>query len=213
MRRLLATLLIPSLLLSLAAAPALAKEDSKVKVVLDTSLGKIVLLLDQEKAPLTVASFLSYVDDGFYDGTVFHRVIPSFMVQGGGFDQQYQQKRTKAPVKNEADNGLRNVRGSIAMARTSNPHSATAQFFINTVNNRSLDHSSPTPSGWGYTVFGQVIEGMDVVNRIGATRTGQGRLNGQPAADVPVLPILINSASRVLPAAPANAVEPEPTKL
>jgi len=209
MRRLLATLLAPCLALSLAA-PVAAADDSKVKVALDTSLGKIVLQLDQDKAPLTVASFLSYVDDGFYDGTVFHRVIPSFMIQGGGFDQQHQQKQTKAPVKNEANNGLRNVRGSIAMARTSDPHSATAQFFINTVNNRSLDHTSPTPNGWGYTVFGQVVEGMDVIDRISATRTGQGRLNGHPAPDVPVLPILINSARRVpVPGMPA---EPEPAK-
>jgi cyclophilin family peptidyl-prolyl cis-trans isomerase len=207
MRRLLATLLAPCLALSLVA-PALAKDDGKVNVALDTSLGRIVLQLDQEKAPQTVANFLSYVDDGFYNGTVFHRVIPNFMIQGGGFDKQYQQKPTKAKIKNEANNGLRNVTGSIAMARTSDPHSATAQFFINTVNNRSLDHTSPTANGWGYTVFGQVVEGMDVVRRISATRTSQGRLNGHPAPDVPVLPILIKSASRVPAAEPDSAPQP-----
>ncbi|MEE4249301.1 MAG: peptidylprolyl isomerase, partial [Alcanivoracaceae bacterium] len=140
----------------------------------------------------------SYVDDCFYNGTVFHRVIPGFMIQGGGFDQQYQQKATKAPLANEANNGLRNERGTIAMARTSDPHSATAQFFINTVDNRSLDHRGQTPSGWGYAVFGKVVEGMDVVDRISSTRTSQGRLNGHPAPDVPILPVVIKGASRVV---------------
>lgn len=178
--------------------PALA--DTTTRVELDTSLGKIVLELDQAKAPNTVANFLGYVDEGFYNGTVFHRVIPGFMIQGGGFDQQYQQKQTRAPLANEANNGLRNTRGTIAMARTSDPHSATAQFFINTVDNRSLDHRSPTPSGWGYTVFGKVVEGMDVVDRISSTRTSQGRLNGYPSPDVPVLPVVISQASRLVPA-------------
>lgn len=189
MRWLIAALLCLSL-------PALA--DTAPRVELDTSLGKIVLELNAEKAPNSVANFLSYVDEGYYNGTVFHRVIPGFMIQGGGFDQQYQQKPTKAPVANEANNGLQNVRGTIAMARTSDPHSATSQFFINTVDNRSLDHRGQTPSGWGYAVFGKVVEGMDVVDRISDTRTNQGRLNGYPAADVPVMPVLINSATRIV---------------
>ncbi|MCC1497902.1 peptidylprolyl isomerase [Alcanivorax sp. 1008] len=190
MRWLLAALLSLSL-------PALA--DTAPRVELDTSLGKIVLELDAEKAPNSVANFLSYVDEGFYSGTVFHRVIPGFMIQGGGFDQQYQQKPTKAPLANEANNGLRNTRGTIAMARTLDPHSATAQFFINTVDNRSLDHRGQTPDGWGYAVFGKVVEGMDVVDRISSTRTGQGRLNGYPVPDVPIMPVLINSATRIVP--------------
>ena len=193
MRWLLAALLTLSM-------PVLA--DSTTRVELDTTLGKIVLELDQSKAPNTVANFLSYVDDGFYNGTVFHRVIPGFMIQGGGFDQQYQQKQTKAPLANEANNGLRNERGTIAMARTSDPHSATAQFFINTVDNRSLDHRGQTPSGWGYAVFGKVVEGMDVIDRISSTRTSQGRLNGHPAPDVPLLPVVINSARRIVAAEP-----------
>lgn len=193
MRWLLAALLTLSM-------PVLA--DSTTRVELDTTLGKIVLELDQSKAPNTVANFLSYVDDGFYNGTVFHRVIPGFMIQGGGFDQQYQQKQTKAPLANEANNGLRNERGTIAMARTSDPHSATAQFFINTVDNRSLDHRGQTPSGWGYAVFGKVVEGMDVIDRISSTRTSQGRLNGHPAPDVPILPVVINSARRMVAAEP-----------
>lgn len=193
MRWLLAALLTLSM-------PVLA--DSTTRVELDTTLGKIVLELDQSKAPNTVANFLSYVDDGFYNGTVFHRVIPGFMIQGGGFDQQYQQKQTKAPLANEANNGLRNERGTIAMARTSDPHSATAQFFINTVDNRSLDHRGQTPSGWGYAVFGKVVEGMDVIDRISSTRTSQGRLNGHPAPDVPILPVVINSARRIVAAEP-----------
>jgi cyclophilin family peptidyl-prolyl cis-trans isomerase len=189
MRWLLAALLPLSLSL-----PALA--DTTTRVELDTSLGKIVLELDQNNAPNTVANFLSYVDEGFYDGTVFHRVIPGFMIQAGGFDQQYQQKQTRAPLINEANNGLRNTRGTIAMARTQAPHSATAQFFINTANNSSLDYRSPTTAGWGYAVFGQVVEGMDVVDRISSTRTSQGRLNGHPAADVPIMPVVITKASR-----------------
>lgn len=193
MRWLLAALLTLSM-------PVLA--DNTTRVELDTTLGKIVLELDQAKAPNTVANFLSYVDDGFYNGTVFHRVIPGFMIQGGGFDQQYQQKPTKAPLANEANNGLRNERGTIAMARTSDPHSATAQFFINTVDNRSLDHRGQTPSGWGYAVFGKVVEGMDVIDRISSTRTSQGRLNGHPAPDVPILPVVINSARRIVAAEP-----------
>ncbi|PKM22872.1 MAG: cyclophilin [Gammaproteobacteria bacterium HGW-Gammaproteobacteria-14] len=183
-------LLLP---LSLSAEPV----DDRPQVVLETSLGNIVLELDQKRAPNTVANFLQYVDAGFYDGTLFHRVIPDFMIQGGGFGEDYLQKPTRGPIDNEADNGLRNTRGTIAMARTRDPHSATAQFFINSVDNRSLDHTAKTPAGWGYTVFGQVIEGLNVVERISATRTGSGRLNGHSTGDVPVMPVLIKRAARV----------------
>jgi cyclophilin family peptidyl-prolyl cis-trans isomerase len=194
MRWLLATLLL---------LPLLAQAQPP-KVALETSLGRIVLELDDKRAPKTVANFLAYVDAGFYDGTVFHRVIRDFMIQGGGFDEQFLQKPTRGPVENEANNGLRNTRGTVAMARTADPHSATAQFFINTSNNRNLDHSAPTQTGWGYTVFGQVTEGMDVVERIGTTRTGMGRLNGRPAQDVPVMPIIIQRVSRLESAAQAS---------
>jgi peptidyl-prolyl cis-trans isomerase A (cyclophilin A) len=184
------------LLAALLCLPLLAQAENP-KVALDTSMGKIVLELYRDKAPQTVDNFLDYVDAGFYSDTLFHRVIRDFMIQGGGFDLSHRQKSTRAPVINEADNGLRNERGTIAMARTADPHSATAQFFINTVDNRSLDHTGKDPRGWGYAVFGRVVEGMDTVDSIRATRTSQGALNGYPAPDVPVMPIVIRSASRV----------------
>ena len=146
--------------------------EGKVSVVIETTLGNIELALDAEKAPLTVANFLSYVDEGFYNGTIFHRVIPNFMVQGGGFTPAMVQKRTRGPVKNEADNGLKNGRGTIAMARTSIVDSATSQFFINSVDNAFLDFRSPSPQGYGYAVFGRVTSGMDVVDAISGVRTG-----------------------------------------
>lgn len=180
---------------------------ARTLVDIDTSLGQIRVELAADKAPETVANFLAYVDDSFYDGTVFHRVIANFMIQGGGFNEQYRQKPTRAPISNEADNGLRNTRGSIAMARTSDPHSATAQFFINTVDNRALDHKHKSSSGWGYTVFGKVVKGLDVVDRIGATRTRQAALNGYPAQDVPEVPVVIKSVRRVAPADPANSTD------
>ena len=185
----------------LALLPALALAEGP-RVTLNTSQGEIVIELNQEQAPATTANFLEYVDAGFYDGTVFHRVIRGFMIQGGGFTLDgerngLQQKKTRAPIRNEADNGLENRRGTIAMARTGNPHSATAQFFINLVDNRSLNHSGKTPRGWGYTVFGEVVEGMDTVDRIAAVATGTQRLNGQPARNVPREPVLIESARRV----------------
>jgi peptidyl-prolyl cis-trans isomerase B (cyclophilin B) len=155
------------------------------KVQLSTNHGAITLLLDAEKAPQTVANFLQYVKDGHYDNTVFHRVIPTFMIQGGGFSPGMHKKPTRAPVKNEAGNGLRNVRYSVAMARTSDPHSATAQFFINAVDNAFLDHSAPTAQGWGYAVFGKVVEGHDVVDAIKAVPTGTKEgYNDVPKADV-----------------------------
>ena len=137
-----------------------------MKVALHTNHGPIVIELDAEKAPATVENFLGYVRDGFYDGTIFHRVIEGFMVQGGGMEPGMKQKPTKAPIKNEADNGLSNLLGTVAMARTRDPHSASAQFFINVSDNKFLDHSAPTPDGWGYCVFGKVVEGMDTVYAI-----------------------------------------------
>lgn len=134
------------------------------KVKLTTTLGVIVIQLNPEKAPLSTANFITYVKSGFYDGTIFHRIIPDFMAQGGGFDANFKQKQVNAAIKNEADNGLKNIRGTLAMARTSDPDSATAQFFINYKNNAFLDYKSPTSSGWGYAVFAQVIEGMAVVD-------------------------------------------------
>ncbi len=141
------------------------------KVELETSKGKIVIELYPKKAPDTVKNFLNYVDTKFYDSTIFHRVKPGFMIQGGGFTADMKRKTVGAPIKNEADNGLKNDRGTIAMARTNDPHSATAQFFINTVNNDFLNHKSKTPQGWGYVVFGKVVTGMDVVDAISSAKT------------------------------------------
>ncbi|MGW6568823.1 peptidylprolyl isomerase [Streptomyces sp. NPDC054975] len=163
------------------------------QVVLTTNFGVIKLKLDAEKAPKTVENFLAYVDAGHYDNTVFHRVIQTFMIQGGGFLEDMTQKPTRAPIENEANNGLRNTRYTVAMARTSDPHSATAQFFINTANNNSLDHTAQTPRGWGYTVFGKVVEGLDVVDKIAAVPTG--RRGG--FQDVPVEPVTILGATVV----------------
>lgn len=184
----------PSVLLGLAllwAAP-LALAGSQVKM--ETSQGVIVLALEDEKAPETVKNFLQYVQDGFYNGTVFHRVIDNFMIQGGGFTQDYQQKPTRPPIQNEAKNGLKNVRGSVAMARTGNPHSATAQFFISVKDNAFLDY--PGQDGWGYAVFGKVVEGMDVVDKIRKTPTGAA---GPFPKDVPQTPVVIQTVT-ILPA-------------
>jgi len=149
-----------------------AAEAGQVQVKMTTSLGVIELELDQDKAPVTVANFVHYARAGKYDGTIFHRVIPGFMIQGGGFDKDMHKKATFAPIINEADNGLVNSIGSVAMARTSEPHSASNQFFINTNTNTSLNHSSKSFSGWGYAVFGRVSKGMSVVRRIEAVATG-----------------------------------------
>lgn len=150
------------------------KEEKMVKhqVILHTNKGNIVLELDQEKAPLTVENFIKYVDTHHYDGTIFHRVINDFMIQGGGFSEDFEQKKTNAPIKNEANNGLKNVRGSIAMARTSDIHSATNQFFINVNDNDFLDFQAPNSRAYGYCVFGKVVEGMDVVDKIKKAKTG-----------------------------------------
>ena len=158
-----------------------------------TSHGNFAIELDAARAPGTVENFLRYVDAKHYDGTVFHRVIPTFMIQGGGFDQQLEKKQTLAPIQNEANNGLKNTRGTVAMARTSEPHSATAQFFVNVVDNAFLDHKAKTAEGWGYTVFGRVIEGMDSVDKIKGVRTGPA---GQFAKDAPVEPVVISSVRR-----------------
>lgn len=159
-------------------------------VVMQTNQGDIVIELAADKAPQTVANFKQYVDSGFYDGTVFHRVIPGFMIQGGGFDTQLKQKPNEAPIQNEADNGLQNVVGSLAMARTSAPHSATSQFFINVNDNGNLDHRGKSSGGWGYAVFGQVSEGLDIVMKVSKQATKrQGR-----HANVPVEPVVIEKA-------------------
>ena len=161
-------------------------------VLLDTTEGEILIELYPDKAPETVANFLKYVDEGFYKNTIFHRVIKGFMIQGGGLTLKMDEKPTNAPVKNEADNGLKNDRGTIAMARTMDPHSATAQFFINLVDNEFLNYTAPTMQGWGYCVFGKVVDGMDVVDKIGKTKTG----SRPPYDDVPLDSVLINEASR-----------------
>ncbi len=141
-------------------------------ITLHTNYGDIVLELDFEKAPKTAANFKQYAEDGFYNGTIFHRVIDGFMIQGGGFGEDFVQKETGEPIQNEADNGLSNLTGTVAMARTNDPHSATAQFFINVKDNLFLNHSGKNASGWGYCVFGKVTAGMDVVNKIKSVKTG-----------------------------------------
>ncbi len=142
------------------------------RVRMQTNMGDIVIELDRAKAPKSVENFLRYVTEGHYDGTIFHRVIPNFMVQGGGYNADFTQKSTHQPIENEANNGLVNKRGTIAMARTNDPHSATAQFFINVVDNDFLNFTAPNPRGWGYTVFGTVVEGMDVADKIAKVATG-----------------------------------------
>ena len=163
------------------------------KVRLDTSEGPIVLELDDENAPATVANFLEYVRDGHYDNTIFHRVIDGFMIQGGGMSPGMKQKPTRAPVANEAGNGLKNRKYTVSMARTSDPHSATAQFFINVADNEFLDYKSPSPQGWGYAVFGKVVEGADVVDRIKAVKTGRSGMH----QDVPVADVVIRKAEAI----------------
>ena len=160
------------------------------QVELNTNKGRIVLELNTEKAPKTAANFLEYVRDGFYDGVIFHRVIDGFMIQGGGFDENFKEKATRDAIENEADNGSSNDVGTIAMARTQAPHSASAQFFINVKNNSFLNHTSKTAQGWGYAVFGKVVEGMDVVEAIKGVRTG----NRGYHADVPLENVVIESA-------------------
>lgn len=166
---------------------------SHPRVKLETNKGVIVLELNAEKAPKTTANFLTYVKEGFYNGVIFHRVIKRFMIQGGGFEPGMKQKETHAPIENEANNGLTNDKYTIAMARTSDPHSASAQFFINSNNNDFLNHTAPTPQGWGYAVFGKVVEGTEVVDAIEGVRTGSRGFHG----DVPVEDVIIEKASVV----------------
>jgi peptidyl-prolyl cis-trans isomerase B (cyclophilin B) len=160
-------------------------------ILMTTTLGSMTLELDADDAPKTVGNFLSYVSNGFYDGTIFHRVINNFMVQGGGFTTDMEQKATQAPIENEANNGLKNARGTIAMARTQDPHSATAQFFINVQDNDFLNHTGENMQGWGYAVFGKVTDGEDVLDKIRCVQTGSQAGH----QDVPVEPIIIESVT------------------
>lgn len=181
-------LLIALLLCGLGLA---AQAEENPRVLMETSHGEMTLELYPHKAPKTVENFLGYVEEDFYSGTVFHRVMEDFMIQGGGFDTDYQKKQTGEPITNEADNGLSNQRGTLAMARTGDPHSATAQFFINTVDNPNLDHSGKTPRGWGYAVFGKIVDGLDTLDRIAAVKTtSRGRM-----ANVPMEPVIIQAVS------------------
>lgn len=160
-------------------------------ITLHTNYGDIELELDFDKAPKSAANFKEYAESGFYDGTIFHRVINNFMIQGGGFTEEMTQKKTRDPIENEADNGLKNNKGTIAMARTMDPHSATAQFFINVADNDFLNHSGKTSQGWGYAVFGKVTKGMEVVDKLKTVKTG----SFGPHQDVPVEPVVIERVS------------------
>ena len=176
--------------LAMGVSTTSTQADEPPRITFETSHGSFVLELDRKDAPETVANFLAYVRDGFYEGAIFHRVIAGFMIQGGGFTEEFRQLQTRAPVRNEADRGGRNDRGTIAMARTSDPHSATAQFFINVADNDFLNHKAPTPQGWGYTAFGRVVEGMETVDRIAAVETG----SRGPFNDVPKEAVVIRGA-------------------
>ena len=184
-------IVLMALVLALGSAQAAAEASGKPRVVLETSAGNITIELSAKEAPLSVANFLEYVKAGFYSGTIFHRVIPNFMIQGGGFSADMSQKETRGTIKNEAGNGLKNLRGSVAMARRPEPDSATAQFFINLTSNDFLDHQNDTPAGMGYAVFGHVTEGLEVVDKIAATTT----THVGPMSDVPAQPIFIKSAT------------------
>ncbi len=196
-----------------SGAAAAADSGSAPQVRLTTNRGVIVIELDSGRAPKTVANFLEYVRSGHYDGTVFHRVIPGFMIQGGGFDANMTMRPTRPPVENEADNGLKNVRGTVAMARTMDPGSATAQFFINVADNPALDFKARTVQGWGYAVFGRVVKGMDVVDAIAGTPTGSvavkdpGSGRTIPFRDVPKEPVVIEKAEVVAAAGGGTAAK------
>nr|WP_018234026.1 peptidylprolyl isomerase [Thioalkalivibrio thiocyanodenitrificans] len=193
MTHLIRQLLTVSLLLSATMGSLAMAENENPKVTIETSKGAIVVELFADKAPDTVANFMEYVNDGFFDGTIFHRVIPGFMIQGGGFTADMSQKPTRDPIRNEANNGLSNEVGTLAMARTPNPHSATAQFFINVKHNRFLDFQAETQQGWGYAVFGRVVEGMDVVSAIENVPTGNQGMH----QDVPVEPVVMTRVAPV----------------
>lgn len=193
-------LLVATTVPLMLAYPAQAAKTDKSKgaspvVRMTTSLGVIEIELDAKRAPVTTENFLRYAKEGFYDGTIFHRVIPGFMIQGGGFGPRMKRKQAHDPINNEADNGLKNVRGAIAMARTANPHSATSQFFINTVDNENLNHTGKTGAGWGYAVFGKVIKGMDVVTKI----ENQPTTTVGPYRDVPATDVLIKKTEIIRP--------------
>jgi peptidyl-prolyl cis-trans isomerase B (cyclophilin B) len=168
-------------------------QEAGTQVVVETNHGAFRIALDAARAPKTVENFLRYVDDRHYDGTIFHRIIDGFMVQGGGYDGAYAKRPTHPPVQNEADNGLKNVRAAVAMARTSDPHSATAQFFVTVADSSFLDHKEKSERGWGYTVFGQIVSGMDVVDRIKSVATGA---MGPFSKDAPLEPVEIRSIRR-----------------
>jgi peptidyl-prolyl cis-trans isomerase B (cyclophilin B) len=204
MRRLIATATLVTALIALTQ-PALAAAEggqagavsgsaANPQVLIKTSAGDITVDLDPNKAPETVKNFLTYVDEGYYAGTQFHRVIKDFMIQGGGYTADFTEKPTHAPIQNEAENGVKNERGTIAMARTGYPHSATAQFFINQADNAFLNHQARTAKRWGYTVFGHVVNGMDVVDKIAAEPTGTG---AKGLTDVPKTPVMIESITRI----------------
>lgn len=182
--------LLTALLACTFSTLSFAQGAQAVQVKLATNRGDIVLELDAAKAPKTVENFLAYVESGHYDGTIFHRVIDGFMIQGGGLTADMKQKPTRAPIPNEADNGLKNLRGTVAMARTQDPNSATAQFFINVADNDFLDYRAPTVQGWGYCVFGKVVQGMEVVDAIKSVKTG----TVGPYRDVPLEPVVIEHA-------------------
>jgi len=184
-----------ALLTTIFAYSTATNASDNVEVTMTTNMGDISIVLDAAKAPLTVKNFLRYVDEGYYDGTIFHRVIPDFMVQGGGFDKDYKKKATHDTIKNEADNGLKNDRGTLAMARTNAPHSASTQFFINVKDNDFLNHTAKNSRGWGYTVFGRVIKGMKIVDQIQHVRTGRG---GPFPTDVPKKMIVIEKITRLI---------------
>ncbi len=161
---------------------------ANTRVSFETTLGNLIIELDDEKAPNTAKNFADYVRSGFYDGTIFHRIIPGFVVQGGGMESGMNQKKGNDPIRNEATNGLKNLRGTLSMARTNDPHSATSQFFINLTDNAALDHRAPTGAGWGYAVFGKVVEGMDVVDAMAKVPTGSvGFHSDVPKTDISVV--------------------------
>jgi peptidyl-prolyl cis-trans isomerase B (cyclophilin B) len=200
LRNLTLTSLLPLFCLAANAAPPSTSNQKQgvimttsPRVKMTTSQGDIIISLDAVKAPKTVANFLAYVNDGFFDGTIFHRVIDGFMIQGGGFEPGLKQKPTKATVENEANNGLKNNKYTLAMARTQDPHSATAQFFINVANNDFLNHTAPTAQGWGYAVFGEVVEGKDVVDKMKGVATGNSGMH----QNVPTTDVLIIKAAVV----------------
>lgn len=199
-----ASALTLSALLFLSGSAFSAETNNSRSVLITTNLGEIKVKLNPEKAPESVANFLAYADEGFYADTIFHRTIPAFMIQGGGFDRSMSKKSTKSAIINEADNGLKNLKGTIAMARTGDPHSATAQFFINTKDNAFLDHRGKNPRGWGYAVFGKVTEGMDTVRAIELSTT---KAVG-PHQNVPVKPVVIQSITR-LSASPSHSTTKE----